>query len=646
MDSTTTSKDLRLNSVIEQIYEGEYQLPEFQRDYIWKDPNVKGLFESVLLGHPIGSILLLELNKENPLLAWVNFSEIIPPEPRQFEFIGKDKVPPRYLVLDGQQRLTSLSRLTNGTSEKTWFLNLKTIKESWEKNNSPESEKDLKEWIELGLDITSALSKQNKSTDPLKDLRGKSRKMPLTLLSEKTRFTTILNEVRDQINQTVTEKNYEIKNHTKLKIKKSKQELQEIVDESTTWLKFLSAPINRIFDNYFNYNMPSVIVSEKMGITGVCKVFTKINTTGIALGAFDLLVAVMYPKDIRIKQMFDEAIDKYPLIKVLDETSKRYLLQTIALMAGISPKTASLPELIKPQHIKDYWDISCEALEEACAQIDINCGAALQKGTDKYLVYSPLVASAACILKEFPINIKDGRLKLLRQHKLKAWYFGAGVADRYSDGTDAKQNQDINEMRLWFNSDSMDSNIPGWLKELWSDFNSSKNASLGKAVISMINFKEPKDFYEDKPVGPASAVPCDLHHIFPRAALREQVMAKRGIKDKERAEKIIRSEYSVDSILNQTWIYSDTNRKIISDKLPSVYLEEIITQYGGKTAGKKKLIDIMQSHCINAEAVEALLKDDYETFIIERKKSIISEFKTTGFVQNIIDQKPADNDEE
>ena len=64
--------------------------------------------------------------------------------------------------------------------------------------------------------------------------------------------------------------------------------------------------------------MPSVIVSEKMGITGVCKVFTKINTTGIALGAFDLLVAVMYPKDIRVKQMFDEAIEKYPLVKTLE----------------------------------------------------------------------------------------------------------------------------------------------------------------------------------------------------------------------------------------------------------------------------------------------------------------------------------------
>ncbi len=646
MDPSTTSKDLRLNNVIQEIYTGEYQLPEFQRDYIWKDANVKGLFESVLLGHPIGSILLLELNKENPLLAWVNFSEIIPPEQRQFEYNGTDKVPPRFLVLDGQQRLTSLSRLTNGTSEKIWYLNLKTIKESWEKNNCPESEKELKEWIELGLDITSALSKQNKTADQLKDLRGKNRKMPLTLLSEKTRFTTILNEVRDEINQTVTEKNYEIKNHTKLKIKKSKNELQEIVNESSIWLKFLSAPINRLFDNYFNYNMPSVIVSEKMGITGVCKVFTKINTSGIALGAFDLLVAVMYPKDIRIKQMFDEAIDKYPLIKVLDEISKRYLLQTIALMAGISPKTASLPELIKPKHIENFWDTACEALEEACNQIDLNCGSALQKGTDKFLVYSPLVASVACILKEFPINIKDGRLKLLRQHKLKAWYYGSGVADRYSDGTDAKQNQDINEMRLWFSSENMETNIPTWLKELWSDFNSSKNASLGKAIISMINFKEPKDFYEDKPVGPASVVPCDLHHIFPKAALREQIMAKRQINDKGKAEKIIKSEFSVDSILNQTWIFSDTNRKIIADKLPSIYLEEIITQYGGKTSGKKKLLEIMQSHCINAEAVEALLKDDYETFILERKKSIISEFKTTGFVQNLIDQKPNDIDDE
>jgi hypothetical protein len=646
MESITTSKDLNLTSIIEQIREGEYQLPEFQRDYIWKDSNVKELFESVLLGHPIGSILLLELNKERPFFAWVEFSEIIPPETRHFECNESVRVPPRFLVLDGQQRLTSLSRLTNGTSEKVWYLNLKDIKDSWERHDCPESELALKEWIEGGLDIVGALSKQNVTQDPHKELKGKGRKLPLTLLSEKTKFTSALNGLRDQISTLKANKEYDLKNYKKLNLKSNKDDLQVIIKESDTWLKFLSAPISRLLDNFFSYNMPAVIVSEKIGITGVCKVFTKINTSGVSLGAFDLLVAVMYPQQIRIKQKFEEAIDKYPLIKVLDETPKRYLLQTIALMAGVSPKTASLPELIKRKHIEELWDNSCEALEEACNQIDVNCGAALRKRGDKFLVYAPLVASAACILNAFPINVGDAKVKLLRQQKLKAWYFGAGVADRYSDGTDAKQNQDIAEMSLWFSSDSFEEDTPGWLKKLWSDFNSSKNASLGKAVISMINFKEPKDFYEDKSVGPASAVPCDLHHIFPKAALREQVMARRGIQDRDKADKIIRTELSVDSVLNQTWIYSDTNRKIIADKLPSVYLREIIDQYGGGSAGKNKLVGIMQSHCINHEAVEALLKDDYETFIAERRRSVIFEFKTTGFVRHIIDEKPDDKDKE
>ena len=89
MDSTTTSKDLNLGSVIRQIYDRDYRLPEFQRDYIWKADNVKGLFESVLLGNSIGSILLLELNKETPMQAWVNFSEVNHSETRQFDYKKK-----------------------------------------------------------------------------------------------------------------------------------------------------------------------------------------------------------------------------------------------------------------------------------------------------------------------------------------------------------------------------------------------------------------------------------------------------------------------------------------------------------------------------------------------------------------------------
>lgn len=49
-------------------------------------------------------------------------------------------------------------------------------------------------------------------------------------------------------------------------------------------------------------------------------------------------------------------------------------------------KVASLLELLKAEHIKNYWNIATESLEEAYRQIDINCVAELQKGSDKFLV--------------------------------------------------------------------------------------------------------------------------------------------------------------------------------------------------------------------------------------------------------------------
>ncbi|KAB0650377.1 DUF262 domain-containing protein [Acinetobacter bohemicus] len=637
--TATSSKDLKLTSIIDEIYQGEYQLPEFQRDYVWRDSNVKSLFESVLLGHPIGSLLILELNKENPLFAWTNFHEIFPEEKRRFEYANNDRIPPKFLVLDGQQRLTSLSKLTNGTADKVWFLDLVKIKQSWINSDSPMDDSGIKNWIESDVDVASALSKRKKTDDLLKDLRGKRKLMPLNILKDKTLFSNEINRVRDAINLTITEYKTFIKFHKDIKVNLSIDELNHSISENETWINFLSAPLMRIFDNYYDYNMPCVIVSEKMGVSGVCKVFTKINTSGIALGAFDLLVAVMYPKNIPIKQKFDDAMDTYPLLKTLDEDAKRYLLQTIALFEGISPKTALLPELLKPEHILKTWDRACNALENACKQLDEYCGCALEKGTDRYLVYSPLTASAAVILDEYPINIKQDQIKLLRKQKLQAWYFGAGVADRYSDGTDTKQNQDIKEMKEWFASPSFDQAMPKWLLELFADFNVTKNASLGKAIISMINLKKPKDFYDDtKDVGAYSQYSCDLHHIFPRAALRQKVMQERGIKDKNVGDRILKNEYQVDSILNQTWILSDTNRLIISDRLPSVYLRDIITQYGGGAIGKDKLLDILKGHAINSKAVDCLLGDDYLGFIEERKKAVRFEFKTTGFVQNLIDK--------
>jgi len=643
MAYTTESKDLNLSDIIDSIYDGDYQLPEFQRDYVWKDSNIKSLFESVLSSHPIGTILVLEIEKENPLIAWTNFAEIIPGENRTLNYSGTDKEPPSYLVLDGQQRLTSLCHLTHGTSSNIWYLELKDIKDTWENANSPSSKDEIKSFIEQEIDIAEFIKKGKKTDDPLKYFRGKTKKLPLQLLKDKNTLNKAITDVRDSISSKITEKQYELKNYNKLKPKETRAELEEIIEEEEKWKSFLGDLLPFILDNYFDFKLPTVVVSKKMGISGVCKVFTKINTTGIQLGAFDLIVAVLYPKNISLKQKFDDVIDTYPLIKSLDGKSKRYLLQTLALYKNVSPKTSQLPESLKPEMFSDDWDTCVQSLNSACQLLDENCGSSLSVGNDKYLTYSPLLPIVANVIEEFPIKVdRNATLTVLRKNKLRAWYFGAGISSRYSEGSDNKQVKDLPEMKKWFASPSFEESTPNWLKNIYGDINASKSGAIGKAIVSLFNLKKAKDIYSDNKEVGSMKKDCDLHHIFPKAAMRKSVMDERGIKDKSVADKILKTEFSIDSILNQTWLLSTTNRDIISDRLPSDYITDLIKQNGGDENGKLKVKNLFIDHCVGEKAFEYLIKDNYLGFIEERRKDIIRELMTTGKIPNILESEPND----
>ena len=88
-----------LSLLIEKIEMGEIGLPEIQRPFVWPNSKVRDLFDSMYRGFPVGY-----------LLFWVNgFSE----GHRQIGMDVKQKVP-RLLIVDGQQRLTSLYAVMKG----------------------------------------------------------------------------------------------------------------------------------------------------------------------------------------------------------------------------------------------------------------------------------------------------------------------------------------------------------------------------------------------------------------------------------------------------------------------------------------------------------------------------------------------------
>ena len=85
-------KNFSLQELINKIELGDIQLPEFQRDYVWKQSDQKALLESIFYGYPIGSLLLLELDDKKPMFAWSMLKNItisdgkkVPGNPEEIE---------------------------------------------------------------------------------------------------------------------------------------------------------------------------------------------------------------------------------------------------------------------------------------------------------------------------------------------------------------------------------------------------------------------------------------------------------------------------------------------------------------------------------------------------------------------------------
>lgn len=127
-----------VNQLIEKIDMGELGLPELQRPFIWKDAKVRDLFDSMMRGYPIGYLMIWEC-----------------PSLEKKKHIGIEKREygtPKEVIIDGQQRLTSLYAVMKGKKvinskyvEKTIIISYNPIQDKFEVGNS--AKKKDHEWI-------------------------------------------------------------------------------------------------------------------------------------------------------------------------------------------------------------------------------------------------------------------------------------------------------------------------------------------------------------------------------------------------------------------------------------------------------------------------------------------------------------------
>ncbi|GAA7441157.1 hypothetical protein ID1001_13080 [Helicobacter pylori] len=148
--------DNSIKNVVDEL-NVRYFLPDIQREYVWlkkaDEKKIEQLFDSILRGYPIGSFLFWKLQKENiaksdeqdnnklnfQLYKFIeNYDERKPHNEKiRIEQINRDDL---YVVLDGQQRLTSLYIGLKGT---------RTLKKKYAKNDNPNAYEEKRLYLNL-----------------------------------------------------------------------------------------------------------------------------------------------------------------------------------------------------------------------------------------------------------------------------------------------------------------------------------------------------------------------------------------------------------------------------------------------------------------------------------------------------------------
>ena len=260
------SLDTELAELMRDVASGKEQLPEFQRDWTWDDNRIRGIIASLSQGYPMGAVMRLEYGNENVKFKY-----------RTIEGVMPTNVEPEYLILDGQQRLTSMFRATcskepvDTTTDKGkkikrfYYLDInKCLNEEEDRFDAVLSiPQDRKVKINFDRDVILDLSKQ--------EYEYEKEMFPMNIIFD----SSAREDWADGY------KKYH--NYDSAYMEKYKRFRSEVIDI------------------IFGYKLPVITLGKETPREAVCKVFENVNTGGVALTVFELVTATFatYNFDLR-----------------------------------------------------------------------------------------------------------------------------------------------------------------------------------------------------------------------------------------------------------------------------------------------------------------------------------------------------------
>lgn len=568
--------DIKVNDLVEMIERGELKLPEMQRRYIWRSTRVRDLLDSLYRGYPSGSILVWETDMEQP-------HRDIATGQKESPFAGHK------LLLDGQQRLTSLTAVIKGKP-----IHVRGRQKPIEILFNLDHPENITEFTEVESDTESLLYDKDEmeETDDIDEEENK------TTLQERLRqmtFVVYSKNLSQQPNWIKVSDIFKSDSESAILKKAGVTNLEdpkyEKYCERIRKLKAIK-----------NYEYSMYVLSRDINYEEVAEIFVRVNSLGVKLRGSDLALAQItarWQNSLKLLELYQEECEEHWMTLDLG-----LLVRAMVVFSTGQSKFSR----VATTPISDFqkgWEQAKKGINFAINFLRANADI-----EDESLLSSPYFF----IVLAYYSQMKEEKLSAKEEKQLLYWLYIANAKGRYSRGSsESLLDADLGVLKRGGGPKELLELLKQQFGRLTfepEDFvGKGTRSTLFSLIFIALKAREAKDWYTGLGLSLTHQGRyhyIQYHHIFPKSLLKTKY---------EKAE--------INEIANMAFMAGKTNRKI-ADKEPKDYFKFIISERGKEA---------IENQCVPLEE-ELLTIDNYRAFL-EKRRNMLSDL-LNDFVSMII----------
>jgi hypothetical protein len=594
--STFKTNPVLLKELLDECHNGVLQLPDFQRSWVWDEDRIKSLIASISRAFPVGALMTLDRGGS------VDFK----PRPIEGAPVTAKQTVPRSLLLDGQQRMTSLYQVSlRGQVVETITTKKKKVKRWFYI--------DIRKALDPSVDREEAIISIPEDRVVRADF---GREEVLNLSSVEREYATLkypVSQVFDWDNWQDGFDEYWSGDHNK-----------SIRTEFRDFKK-------QILENFKAYHVPVIALDQSTSKEAVCVVFEKVNTGGKPLDAFELVTAMYAASGHELrKDWYGDGLVKgrhYRFAEtlrlagadsgILNNVANTDFLQAISLFHTRDRRRAAeaagkqgkeLPAVTGNRQALLNLPLAAYKRYELQVEHGFVKAAKFLHLLHIYRIFDLPYQSQIIPLAAILADIGDDWEHEANREKLVRWYWNGVFGELYGSAVDSRIARDFMEVPTWLKGGPEPSTVSETMFRADRLKTMRMRLSAAYKGINALLMKEgARDFRSGQEFGHTVFFEenVDIHHIFPQDWCKKQ-----NIKPDV-----------FDSIINKTPLSYRTNR-IIGGVAPSEYLAKL--QKGDATSPPithEKLDSYLKSHLITPSLLHT---DQFDAFMTDRQKQLLT----------------------